>query len=153
LYHSSGKVHFEPEDFEEAVQDFGVHFSLTNPISKTEEYSLVALYRGGLPLGVRLSNQFNLTLSIVDYQRLDGDSSEPAFIKNIVKSDNIILVDDIADEGITISRTLEFLKKEFPKKEILVYTIFGNNKKHPSGWKYTFLHHKEWIQFVPWEGK
>lgn len=115
---------------------------------------IVTLYRGGLPLGVSLSNKLKVPLSILDYQRLDGvdkESQEVSFIKNAnIKEDcTILLVDDIADEGITIRKSIEFLNEHFPKNKIIVYTLIGN-KKHNKDWKYSIENNGNW-QVFPWE--
>ena len=116
---------------------------------------LVTPYRGGLPLGVRLSNELDVPLSILNYQRYDGDSKEVKFMYNagISSSECIVLVDDIVDEGVTITKSVEFLREQFPMNKILVYTIFGNDKNHNPSWNYSFTHTGKWITFLPWEGK
>jgi len=148
MYTKNSKLYFEPIDFEKAVEDLETKIQLHTNVH------LVTLYRGGLPLGVRMSNQLNLPLSILDYQRLDGDSKEVAMMKDagIKTTDVIYLVDDIADEGITITEAIKFLQSEYPETEIVTYTIFGNSDKHPREWQYTFKHGAEWICFGPWEG-
>ena len=148
MYNKNNKLYFDAGDFETSVKD------VINLIqSETKKVHIITLFRGGLPLGTRLSNELNLPLSILDYQRLDGDSKIVKFIKdsNIKKDEIIYLVDDIADEGSTVSKALEFLK-DICTNKIQVYTIFGNNQKHNSSWKYSFKHSGDWIVFGPWEG-
>ena len=151
MFMSHNKVYCEAPDFEIAVKDVA---EMINDEKIYNDVHVIAPYRGGLPLGVRLSNQCKVPLSILDYQRLDGDSEIVSFMKNanINSSETLFLVDDIADEGITLNKCLEFLQKEFPGSKIVIYTIFGNNEKHNPKWKYTFKHEGNWIQFVPWEG-
>ena len=147
MFENNNKTYFEASDFEEAVEDCKTIINgLYNP-------TLIAPYRGALPLGVRLSNECDLKLNIIDFQRYDGDTKEPTLIKNdnIAVNETLFLIDDIADEGVTISKCLEYLKKEYPLNKIKVYTIFGN-KKHPKEWNYTYEHKGQWIQFIPWEG-
>jgi len=150
MYTKDNKVYFEAEDFELAVYDVSEMFK-----QEKNNVHIIAPYRGGLPLGVRLSNQCNLPLSILDYQRIDGDSKEVSMMKNagICSDETLYLIDDIADEGITINKCLEFLNKEFPNNKVEVYTIFGNSDKHTPKWKYTFNHLNDWIVFEIWEGK
>jgi len=115
---------------------------------------IVALYRGGLPLGVALSNRTNSPLSILNYQRYDGKSDEVEFIKNsdIVSSQLLIVVDDLIDEGITMTKSIEFLQKKFPNNPIEIYTIFGRFQLQFSV-KNTYLreHPSRWVHFEPWE--
>ena len=148
MYNQDGKLYFEYSDFEESIED------IISKINKKSNNHLITLYRGGLPLGVRLSNELNLPLSLLDYQRLDGDSLEVTMMKNanISSDQTLILIDDIADEGITITKSVEYLYKHFPNNPVQVYTIFGS-KKHDSKWMYTYEHNKEWVVFIPWEGK
>lgn len=152
MYTENEKVYFTGDDFEVAVQD------IVNTINKDNNSKhIVTLYRGGLPLGVRLSNQCNLPLTVLDYQRLDGKGAnlkEVSIMKNadISSSETLYLVDDIADEGITLRDSIAYLNEHFPNNKLVVYTIFGNNKKHDPKWKYTYEHKGDWICFGPWEG-
>jgi len=153
LYNKDNKLYFESQDFEVCVQDLS---NIINKKTTNSEVHLVTLYRGGLPLGVRMSNQLNLKLSILDYQRLDGDKTkEVEMMKDagISSSEIIFLIDDIADEGISIGKSLKFLYKNFPSNPIFVYTIFGNDRKHNKDWLYAYEHLGQWVQFIPWEGK
>jgi len=153
MYTEKGKVYFEWEDFEIAVAESDALIKIEQSIGNNVH--LVAPYRGGLPLGVRMSNQCKIPLSILDYQRLDGDSKTVSMMKNagINDDDVIYLIDDIADEGITINKCLEFLTTEFPHNRIEVYTIFGNANIHNPSWRYSFRHDGDWVQFIPFEGK
>jgi hypoxanthine-guanine phosphoribosyltransferase len=152
MYKENDKLYFESHDFEVCVQDLS---NIINRRKNDTDIHLVTLYRGGLPLGVRMSNQLDLKLSILDYQRLDGDpNKEVSMMKNagIVSNETIFLIDDIADEGISIKKSLDFLNKEFPNNPIFVYTMFGSDKRL-SNYIYTFEHSGEWVVFIPWEGK
>ena len=113
---------------------------------------IVAPYRGGLPLGVALSNRLDAPLSILDYQRYDGETEEVSFMKNagIEVTHKIILVDDLVDEGITIDKCYEFLSKEYPHNDIEVLTIFGR-PGYRKKYNYMREHPKKWIHFDPWE--
>lgn len=153
MYTENEKVYFEASDFEKAVDEISSIIS-----NEPRDKHIVTLYRGGLPLGVRLSNQLDLPLTVLDYQRLDGKqdtSKEVSIMKNanISSSETLFLVDDIADEGITIRESVKFLNEHFPNNKLVVYTIFGNDEKHDPKWKYTFEHKGDWIVFIPWEGK
>jgi len=156
MYMKNNKVYFEYSDFDYAVGQVAELIKKERDIGY--EVHIVTPYRGGLPLGVRLSNQCNVPLSILDYQRLDGTSNESkvvSMMKNAgIKEDDVIyLVDDIADKGVTINKCLGFLSTEFPRNTLKVYTIFGDKLIHNPSWKYSFEHNKKWIQFIPWEGK
>ena len=151
MYEKDNKEYFEAVDFDNAVQDVKTLIDL-----ETKNIHLVTLYRGGLPLGVRLSNEFNLPLSIINYQRLDGNGDASAkFMYNagIQSSDCIFLVDDIADHGISLRDSLEFLRMNYPETKIVVYSIYGNDEIHDPKWKYSVKHTGKWVVFIPWEGK
>lgn len=111
---------------------------------------IVTLYRGGLPLGVMLSNRYNIPLSILDYQSYDGNSKEVDFIKNsnVTSNETIYLVDDIADTGNSIQKALDYLYKNFPYNKIVIYTIVGKNT-NPRKWNYS-IEYRNWVVF-PWE--
>ena len=116
--------------------------------NKDQNIHIVAPYRGGLPFGVALSNIMDKPLSIIDYQRYDGQSEYVTMIKDNIKEDEIILlVDDIADEGVTLDRCISFIEKNYDNK-IKVHTMIGS-KKHNKEWKYTF-DHQGWSVF-PYE--
>lgn len=109
---------------------------------------IISLYRGSLPLGVKLSNQLNASLSIVDYQSYDGKSKKPELIKNagITAEDLLVIIDDICDKGETIKLTEEYVKAWFPYNKILIYTIVGSNK-HPERYNYSIEHENRWVVF------
>ena len=80
-------------------------------ILKNRDVHLVSLYRGSLPLGVKLSNILKLPLSIIDFQSYDGNSNKPSLIKNagIKQNQTIVILDDIYDTGETIDGVLHAL--------------------------------------------
>jgi len=150
MYTENNKEYFTHNDFEGCVN------TIEKDIKKQKKnVHLVTLYRGGLPLGVRLSNSMNLPLSILNYQRYDGNKEpEMEFMHNagISSSDMIYIVDDIADEGVSIKETLKFLQPLFPQNAFSVYTLIGKSE-HPKEWKFCLEHSGNWIVFEPWEGK
>ena len=127
---------------------------------KNEKVHLVALYRGSLPLGVRLSNELNAPLSIVDYQTRDGDSKKPVLIKNagISSIDTLYIVDDIYDTGLTMNKTKEFLEQEFPNNKVKCLVLYKNLKNSHLHKNYPDVYslresNNEWIVFEDWEGQ
>lgn len=112
---------------------------------------IISMYRGSLLLGVQLSNQLKAPLSIIDFQTRDGKSKKPELIKNAnIKPDEVlVLIEDIADSGVTLKITEEYLTSWFPKNEIIIYSIVGN-QHHPKHWRYSIEHNSQWIEF-PWE--
>ena len=120
-------------------------------ITGVQKPHIISLYRGSLPLGVKLSNQLNAPLSIVDYQSYDGKSKKPELIKNagITAEDLLVIIDDICDKGETLKVAEEYIKAWFPYNKILIYTVVGS-KEHPERYNYSIEHNSQWIVF-PWE--
>jgi len=143
------KEYFTHNDFEECVSIIERQIKL-----ERKDVHLVTLYRGGLPLGVRLSNSLNLPLSILKYQRYDAHDNDVQMMHNegISSSDTIYLIDDIADEGISITKSLEYLHDKYPNNKVQVFTLIGK-ESHPKEWKYVLEHSGRWIVFETWEGK
>lgn len=138
--------------FSDYSQDIKLLANMINEESR--ETHIVTPYRGGLPLGVALSNKTDSPLSILEYQRYDGNTKEVKLMHNANISSNelLILIDDLVDEGITMAKSVEFLRREFPNNPVKVFTIFG---KHDIDFpvKSTYLreHPGRWIHFEPWE--
>lgn len=147
MFRKEDKLYYTWYDFDECIKQCCTFIeSMSKPIH------VVTFYRGGLPLGTRLSNEFKLPLSIIDYQSYDGNTKEMSFMKNanICSNEVLYVVDDIMDSGNTINKAIDFLHKEFPNNQIEVFTIFGNNDKF-KGTYYQHKHNKnDWIVF-PWE--
>ena len=113
---------------------------------------IVTLYRGGLPLGVRLSNELNCPLSIIDYQSYAGKKTEHmSLIKDdgIKSKDVILLVDDICDSGNTMKKAIDFLHENTKDIKIIPFTIFGSKDRDCH---FCRENSEQWVQFLPWEG-
>ena len=112
--------------------------------SQTEKFeAIIAPYRGGLPLGVKLSHILNLPLGIINYQRLDGVSGVNGEISlaiepigkddlgNPIKfkefTDSVLLVDEICDTGETMVKAIKYLKELNPNIEIKVICLYASN--------------------------
>ena len=136
------KMFYTWKDFEEDISYFKAVIESNNITH------LVTLYRGGLPLGVKLSNVCSLPLSILDYQSYDGKSDKVTIIKDkgLRQKNNVLLIDDICDSGNSITKSLDFLTGI----NVKVCTIYSNNNKHNKDWLYCREHNNEWVVF-PWE--
>ena len=145
-----------PEKYYYSNEEFDLD---TNVIqTQIEEFNnphLVALYRGGLPLGVKLSNTMGLPLSIVNFQSYDGDSSEPilAINDNIKEGQTLVIVDDILDTANSIKKTKEMLKQKFDNP-IKSFTLVGNDFRASlhDDTEYITKSGGQWVVF-PWETK
>lgn len=123
-------------------------------ITGVQKPHIVSLYRGSLPLGVKLSNHLQAPLSIIDYQTRDGKSKKPKLLKNagITASDLLVVVDDLVDSGKTFKITEEYVRAWFPNNQIIFWTVIGS-KEHPKHYNYSIEHPKDgtgekmWIVF------
>lgn len=95
------------------------------------EYSrVVGISRGGLPLGVALSHKLNLPLSVVGVSSYNDDTNEQETLicdtPDIIFEGwegNILIADDIADSG----RTLSFLREktnQYPNIACTTVTLY-----------------------------
>lgn len=147
MYTKDNKIYVEWEDIKPTITE------IQNIIkNEVKDCHIIAPYRGALTIGTILSNTMSCPLSILNYQRLDAKSKEVqmGINANITSDQCLVLVDDIVDEGITMHKCVEFLRKNFPNNKIVVYTVHGNSNLHPKEWGYTYLHDDDWIVY-PWE--
>jgi len=135
------------DDFNEDIQTMIT--VLKNNTSLYANLHIVTPYRGGLPLGVTLSNKLQSPLSILKFQRYDGKDDEVTFMHNagIYASDIVVLVDDLVDAGVTMEKCHQFLKDQFPNTRIIPFTLFGSERFTGN---YVKQHPGKWIVF-PWE--
>lgn len=141
------KFHYSWQNFED---DIG-YFTAVAEANKCD--AIVTLYCGGLPLGTKLRNVLNIPLSILDYQSYDGNSKGVTLMKShLTDKSKILLVDDIADTGNSLHKSIEFLNNHFNRNmDITVCTIHGNKEyKDRYNWLYCNEHNKQWIVY-PWE--
>ena len=122
----SKKVYISWEGYDSYID------SITNWV-KTSDLNLGAVYglpRGGLPIAVSLSHRLHLPL-LMDY-----------YDRKIVTDKKILVVDDIADTGLTL--------KDFENKHIIICTFHYHEQSiiEPDYW----IHKKDddWIVY-PWE--
>ena len=136
--------------YEKYIEDL----NLISPIMQDIDH-IVAIYRGSLPMGVHLSNLYDIPLSIIDYQTRDGDTKVPVLIKDMISEGNpkkILVLDDIYDSGLTMKIVKEHLESYdrwfniTPKFYYL--TIYG--KENRDDVNYLREHTGEWINFW-WE--
>ena len=121
---------------------------ITNP-------HIVAIYRGGLPLGVHLSNTLSCPLSIVKYQSRDGEDHKAEWLLNLTDDKKLhpkffpelIVVDDIYDTGETFRAVLN-LPEFHNNPNYRAIALFGNSNN--DGVVYLNEQVYRWIVF-PWE--
>lgn len=89
---------------------------------------IVAISRGGLTLGHLMADLLNLPISTFAIQsytdiRTQGEVKITLPLNKPIADKRILLVDDVADSGITINRAIEYLES-FKPKRISVLTMF-----------------------------
>lgn len=116
--------------------------------AKNKNYDvIVAVARGGLVPATILSHRLGLPLQTVNWQSRDGDTREVgSLFKLAVKYQNMLIVDDICDSGVTI-RDMSELCKDRADFAVLVDKQVDSNLTHYRGTEYTG---DEWVVF-PWE--
>lgn len=63
---------------------------------------VVGLSRGGLDAGIKLSHYFDVPMVPLVWQTRDGQDKEIAVLQDVMsKYENILIVDDICDSGLT----------------------------------------------------
>ena len=112
---------------------------------------ILAISRGGLVPGVKLSHLLNIPLEIIEYRTRDFPTN---YIKLPKLNDfNCLLVEDIIDTGKTLDNVLSALTLVFPNISITVVTLFSHNVKlwFPVEFVCNKIQNKDtWIVF-PWE--
>lgn len=112
--------------------------------------SIIALYRGSLPIAVHLSNLTGAPMSIIKYQSYDEKSdTKPTWMhQGMVVSKNILVIDDIYDTGNTMKLTQKFIKEYAPIWNVTYLTIFG--KDNVDNVEFLRYNSGKWVVF-PWE--
>ena len=131
-------------------KDFELSIELTKPFIK-ENTHLVGILRGSMAQIQSLSNLYKLPYSLMKFSIYDGNDKYLTHLYDSETPNNcsFLIVDDIADSGTTINKTINYLKDNYPESEIMVYTLVGNKEKFPY-FNYTFEHNNDWCVF-PWE--
>lgn len=122
----------------------------------TPDY-IVGVKRGGLIPAVSLSHRLNKPLIMMSCQLRDSDDNEVRLyeVENISKGKTILIVDDICDSGITLTKIiLNLVYSGFKTDNIKTCSLIFN-KAQNFNVDYTCstidrLEDKRWIIF-PWE--
>lgn len=98
---SPSKLHISWQEFDNMANKI-VNFYKNKGITQ-----IVGLSRGGLPLGVTLSNRMGIPFTPIVWQTRDGKVQDLRAVLNLQKSgqiDTTLFVDDICDSGLTIKQ-------------------------------------------------
>ncbi len=123
-------------------------------IEKEYEFdSVVALYRGSLPIATHLTNITDATMSVIKYQSYCKDkrqkhiTKEPEWlVSEMIRPKNVLVIDDIYDTGSTIRQCQKLIGSV--NWNITYLTIFG--KENDDDVEYLRENDGRWIVF-PWE--
>lgn len=120
---------------------------------------IVGVKRGGLIPAIKLSHMFDKPLIMMSCQLRDSTDHEVRLyeVNELPKDKNILIVDDICDSGITLSKIiLEFIANGFNIDNIKTSSlIFNTNQKFIIDYYATSIDRASdhrWIIF-PWEDK
>lgn len=141
------KVHLTWEDYQEMV------FRSTETFKNSKFDYIIALSRGGLPLGVSLSHALNVDLIPLKFSTRDFQDKysqqELHALKERIQNKKILIVDDLVDSGFT----LEALLKDFEefKENITTFTwLYKDIGDFTPDYFDEEVSPKDWIVF-PWE--
>ena len=133
------------KDFENALEVMVARYKNT----RSGIRQIVALSRGGLPIGVALSNRLGIPLTTLTWQTRDGQRKDVDKLKEILREehqDRILFVDDVCDSGETIRQ----IKKYASRSRWCVWVAKNNEDVETSVVKLESKELESWIVF-PWE--
>ena len=106
---------------------------------------IFAVVKGGLPLGVKLANMYNLPLRIIQVNKSQGHIEVVSPPEGLTPTMKVLIVDDISDSG----KTLRDVLGHFHGGNVRTLTI---HYKSGSITKPDFFVRKatNWVQY-PWE--
>lgn len=89
---------------------------------------IIAISRGGLTFGHLLSDFLRIPISVIAIQsysdiQTHGEVKITAGLQNSIERKRILLVDDVADSGLTLKRAVSYLK-EFNPSSVTSVTMF-----------------------------
>lgn len=127
----------------------------TMEITKDKEFYFVGIFRGGLPLAVKLSNRFESRMGIINYQSYGDDADKklsfPVFSPKA--NDIIVIVDDIVDTGKTLDIINEALL-ELGINDVIYISLFKHQNYQAVDQKIELYSCREklneWVNY-PWE--
>jgi len=137
---------YDWEDFEITIHQ------IENQINFNQFKTIIAIAKGGLLLGVKLSNLFNLPLKIVyAYSYINKKQKELCVEQfNCIKWESpVLLVDDIVDSGITLQDIKDQLEIWGKKVKTLVLFYKPKSIIKPDFYFQKVLNNT-WVEF-PWE--
>lgn len=137
--------------FEEWESDTEKLIHLIEADKTRENIHLIAPMFGGIPIANKLRNRKGYKISLVKMSIYAGKDKKAAWIysDDISVDEELIIIDDLYDSGITLKETMDLVRKSYPNNKIRVITIFVS-KDAPSWLEYIHEKDDNWIVF-PWE--
>lgn len=101
-------------------------------VEKMDRYrpdAIVAISRGGTTIGHMLSEYFSLrSLFTINSVLYDGikklDEIQIFNVPDLTGYENVLIVDDIADSGATLTAIVDLLKSKYPNSSFKTATVF-----------------------------
>lgn len=122
--------------------------------SQGEHYDLIiGIARGGIPVAMVVSDHLDVKLDIINVKSYDGiaERNPPRILSTLteaVKGKDVLLVDDLVDQGDTMQTVADFLRRQGPRM-LKTAVLFKKpwSKTEPD---YFLEVVEKWIVF-PWE--
>lgn len=147
------KLVYTWEDFDNDIKVIRLELLTDNWIP---DY-IVGVKRGGLIPAIKLSHLLNRPMIMMSCQLRDSTDKEVRLyeVEEISNDKNILIVDDICDSGITMSKILiQFFSNLFPVNNVKTCSLFYNtSQKFYIDYYARFIDRSiddRWIAF-PWE--
>jgi hypoxanthine phosphoribosyltransferase len=124
----ASKIIYSWSDFDKDIKT--IHHNLLDD-GWVPDY-IVGVKRGGLIPAISLSHRFNKPLIMMSCQLRDSNDNEVRLyeVEDISKDKNILIVDDMCDSGITLSKIIhKFIANEFNIGNIKTCALFYNTSQ------------------------
>lgn len=127
---------------------------LVGKLQKSKGFDLVVgVARGGIPIAMVVSDEMDVKWDIINVKSYAGIAKRerPKIISTLtekVKGKNVLVVDDLVDEGATMETIVGYLSKEKPRR-VSTAVLFKKpwSKFEPDFYLETL---EQWVVF-PWE--
>ena len=122
--------------------------------SHPEKFDLIiGIARGGIPVAMVVSDHLNVKLDIINVKSYNGikERNPPRILTTLteaVKGKNVLLVDDLVDQGDTMARVSEYLQGQSPR--VLKTAVLFKKPWSTTEPDYFLEIVDKWIVF-PWE--
>lgn len=122
--------------------------------SHSENFDLIiGIARGGIPVAMVVSDHLNVKLDIINVKSYNGiaERSPPRILTTLteaVKGKNVLLVDDLVDQGDTMATVSEYLRGQAPG--VLKTAVLFKKPWSATDPDYFLEVVDKWIVF-PWE--